>query len=573
KDVYGLSLTTQGGPGSLTGVYIRGANPGQTLVLIDGIEMNMPSAPSNSFDFADLPVDNIQRIEILRGPQSTLYGSDALAGVIDIITKKGYGKPKYFLSTEGGSYSTFRAMAGVNGGYKSLNYSVTLSRLQSKGFSSASSKYGNTEKDGTKNINIVSRFGYDFSKNFNLNIFVRYVKAKTDLDQHGGFHGDDPTYIYNLEQQAYKAEGNWKLFNGFWHQKIGISFLKNVRKYSFNPSLYNHASSRSLYDGKRFQLNWQNNFKFNDNNTVIFGFESEKEFTTSNYYYKSNYGVTNSAFPEKDAVTTGIFLQHQLKLGNSFFSSIGVRYDKQSQFGSVVTYKIAPTYIFWKTGTKIRATYGTGFKAPSLFYLYDPSYGNPSLKPEKSYGWDAGIEQYFFDPSLTIGIDYFSNQFDNLFGFNNNYKTININKAQTKGVEVYLKGNPLKRLSFNLNYTYTNAKNTSPSSADKGKALLRRPKNKIGFDLNYDFTNKANANIEIVYAGKRYDKNFYSYPVKRVILGAYTVVNLAGSYSLLKNVKLYGRIENLFNRYYEEVFGYATPGLSAYLGIDLNFGK
>ncbi len=572
KDQYGLSFSQQGAPGSLSYIYLRGADPGQTLVLIDGVDMNMPNDPSNTFDFADLPVDNIKRIEILRGPQSTLYGSNAMAGVINIITKKGYGRPKFFLSSEGGSYNTYKLMGGVDGSTGPFNYTLTLSKFKSGGFSSASSKYGNTERDGTRNYNISSRTGYNISKNFNLNLFIRYAKANTSLDQHGGLHGDDPTYVYGLEEYAYHADGNLSLLGGKWQQTFGAYYFRNVRKYSFDSTLYNPASSSSIYDGKRFKFSWQNNFKFLKNNTLTLGLETEKEEAISDYYYTSYPGgLYTSIFPNNQTTTTGVYLQDQVNLAQSFFGSAGVRYDHQSRFGSVVTYRIAPAYIFWATGTKIKATFGTGFKAPSLFYLFDPSYGNKNLKPEKSTGWDAGIEQYFWGKNITIGLNYFNNRYTDLFGFDNNFKTINIDKAVTNGIEFYLRASLLKNINVNLNYTYTNAKDESPNSATYGQELIRRPKNKIDFELNYNFLKNANALLQVTYVGKCYDTDFSTYPETRVILKSHTVVNLAASYHLTSMVEITGRIDNLFNTYYEEIFGYATPGLSGYAGIKFTF--
>ena len=572
KDQYGLSFSQQGAPGSLSCVYIRGADPGQTLVLLDGVDMNLPNDPSNAFDFADLPVDNINRIEILRGPQSTLYGSNALAGVINIITKKGYGKPKFFLSTEGGSYNTYKALAGVSGGSNLINYSVTLSRFKSDGFSSASSKYGNTEKDGTSNFNTSSRIGFNIFNNFNLNLFIRYTKANTGFDQHGGEFGDDPTYVYGLEESSYNAEGNLSLLGGRWQQTFGASFFRNVRKYSFDSTLYNPASSSSIYDGNRLKFSWQNNFIISTNNTVTFGLESEKEQTVSDYYYySSSYGLFASVFPNNQATTTGIYLQDQANLGQRFFTTAGIRYDRHSRFGSVVTFRIAPAFMIWETGTKIKATFGTGFKAPSLFYLFDPAYGNINLKPEKSVGWDAGIEQYFWKNNITIGLNYFNNHYTDLFGFDNNFKTVNIDKAVTDGIEFYINAKPLKPVNINLNYTLTNTKDESANSSDFGKELIRRPKNKIGFDLNYNFIQRANALLQVIYVGESYDTDFSTYPAVRVKLKSHTVVNLAASYRLTGMVELTGRINNLFNTYYEEILGYATPGLSGYAGVKFNF--
>ncbi len=572
KDQYGLSFSQQGAPGSLSYVYLRGADPGQTLVLIDGVDMNLPNDPSNTFDFADLPADNIKRIEILRGPQSTLYGSNAMAGVINIITKKGYGKPKFFLYSEGGSYNTYKFMGGVDGSSGPLNYTLTLSKFKSGGFSSASSKYGNTERDGTQNYNISSRTGYGISKNFNLNLFIRYAKANTSLDQHGGLHGDDPTYVYDLEEYDYHADGNLSLFGGKWQQTFGAYYFRNVRNYSFDSTLYNPASSSSIYDGGRLKFSWQNNLKFLKNNIVTFGLEAEKEQAVSDYFYNSyTSGLFKSIFPNNQTTTEGIYLQDQINLSQSFFGSAGVRFDHQSRFGSVVTYRIAPAYIFWATGTKIKATFGTGFKAPSLFYLFDPAYGNKNLKPERSTGWDAGIEQYLGKKNFIFGINYFNNRFTDLFGFDNNFKTINIDKAVTDGIEFYLKATLLKNINVNFNYTYTNAKDESPNSSTYGKELIRRPKNKIDFNINYNFLKNANALLQIMYVGKCYDTNFLTYPETRVTLKSRTVVNMAASYHINSLIEITGRIDNLFNTYYEEIFGYATPGLSGYAGVKFTF--
>ncbi len=567
KDEYGLSLSQSGGPGKLAYVYLRGANSGHTLVLIDGVEMNMPNDPDNTFDFSGLPADNIEKIEILRGPQSTLYGSDALAGVINIITKKGNGKPKISLSAEGGSFHTYKGLGSLSGSLGKMNYSISLSRMKTDGFSSASAKYGNTEKDGAENWNAVSSLGYSFNANLNINLFLRYNKGKSDFDQIGGKFGDDPTYIYKFEEGAYRLEGNFSSFGKKLNQKLGISFLRNIRKYSFDSTLYNPASSRSIYDGRKIKIDLQNDFQLTENDLVTLGIETEEEKANSEYYYASypQYNLI-SVFPDNSSRTTGIYLQNQYNYKNNFFISGGIRFDHQSRFGSVTTYKIAPAYLIWQTGTKLRATFGTGFKTPSLFYLFDPAYGNQNLKPEKSSGWDAGIEQFLFNSQLIFGCNYFSSSFSNLFSFDPaTYKTINLNSAKTSGVEVYSTLKINNNFSIKTNYTLTYAKDKSISSPDYDKELLRRPKNKIALNINYTFLDKGNANLEAIYAGKRFDKDFTN--GKRVVLSAYSVINFALSFKLSEKLKLFGRIENLFNNYYEEVLGYATPGQSFYAGI------
>ncbi len=567
KDVPGVSVTQQGSFGSLENVYIRGGNTEHTLVLLDGVEMNMPSDPSGTFDFSNLPVDNIKRIEVLRGPQSTLYGSDALAGVINIITKEGYGKPKFFLSSEGGSYNTYKGLLGANGSLNMLHYSVTLSKIKTDGFSSASSAFGNTEKDGYSDYNVSSNLALDVSGNFKLKFFGRFNNSNADYDQHGGMFGDDPTYKYKSEEQTYRLQPELSLFDGMWTQTFGASFFRNVRKYKYDSTLYNPSSSNSIYDGRRIKFDWQNNFKLDNDNLLTFGVETEEEQAISNYFSFSSYGIYISSFPKNSAYSSGFYLQDQSKISNCLFSTLGIRYDHHNQFGGEVTYRIAPAYMFWETGTKIKITYGTGFKAPSLFYLFDPTTGNSSLKPEKSTGWDAGIEQYFWKDKFSFGLTYFANTFNNLFGLDSLFKAININKAETNGIEFYFNVFPDEAFSFKGNFTYTHSKDLSANTTDSGLPLIRRPKFTASLNFNCFFTKELNANAEIIYCGERDDKNFNPYPAVRVKLPSYSLVNLAASYQLFIPLKLYTRIENLFNTKYEEVYGYGTAGFSIYAGL------
>jgi vitamin B12 transporter len=570
KNQYGLSFTQQGPEGSLEDIYLRGSNPGDTKVLVDGISLNMPNDPTNSFDFSELPVDNISKVEILRGPQSTLYGSNALAGVINIITQQGYGKPKFFLSGEGGSYNTYKGMLGLSGSLDQFNYSVTASRFKSDGFPAASKIYGNKVNDGTEDYYISSRLGYTVSSDLNFNFYIKYLNKNTGLAQHGGYYGDDPTYFGKTEEADYKAEGRLLLLDGKWEQIYSASFMRNVREYAYDSNLYNPASSTSIYDGNSIKFEWQNNISLIENNLITFGAESEQENAASTYLSNSSlYGPYNSLFPQNSETAAGIFLQDQLNIGNRFFSAFGVRYDHHTRFGYAFTYRIAPDYMFWPTGTKIKASYGTAFKAPSLFDLFDPNYGNPDLKPEKSTGWDAGIEQYIWQNNLTAGINYFSTNFTDLFGDDNNFREININSAEARGYEFYLKMSPLNNMMLSVNYTITKTKDTSPGSPGYGLELIRHPEHKFGIDLNYTFLQDANFNVQALYVGKRDDEDFSFYPAQRLALGGYTVVNLSTAYPVSGLITGYGRVDNLFNKYYEEVFGFGTPGLSGYLGAKL----
>ncbi|HMN49516.1 MAG TPA: TonB-dependent receptor [Ignavibacteriaceae bacterium] len=570
KNETGISFTRQGGTGTLSNIYLRGANSSHTLVLIDGVEVNLTNDPSGVYDFSALPIDNIDRIEVLRGPQSTLYGSDALAGVINIITKKGNGAPKFSLLAEGGTYNTYKTQLGLTGSVQKLNYSVALSRTGSDGFSNASEKYGNKEKDGYTFNNLSSILGYNISENTEVNFYARFTKSKSDYDQFGGAYGDDPTYVFNQEEFSVRGEGKLKLLDGNWNQKIGLSFIRNVRKYSYDTSSASIYYSHSLYDGRKYKLDWQNDFALDKNNLLTAGLEYESEETSSEYY-AFNYLLLPdyaSIFPKKDSRTLGVYIQDNFQAGKRFFSTAGIRLDNHNQFGSQITYRVAPAFMIWETDTKFKATAGTGFKSPSLFYLYDPIYGNKNLNPEKSIGFDFGIEQYLFKQGISLGATYFYNKFTDMFGFDYlTFKTININKAVTKGAEIYLHAKPFDQLELKVNYTYTDAKDMSPNSSDYGKKLLRRPESKLGFYTSYSFMPKANINAEVIWVGVREDIDFSTF--QRVDLKSYVLINLAAHYDVLKFLRLNFRVENLLDTDYEEVFGYGTAGLSFYGGIKL----
>ena len=571
KNETGISFTRQGGNGTLSNIYIRGANSSHTLVLIDGVEMNLTNDPSGVYDFSALPVDNIERIEVLRGPQSTLYGSDALAGVINIITKKGNGSPKFSLLTEGGSYNTYKVLAGADGTFSNFSYSLTLSKTGSDGFSAASEKYGNTEKDGYTINNLSSLIGYRFNNDLEFKLFTRYTKSKSDYDQFGGEFGDDPTYIFDQEEISWRGEGNVNLLEGFWKQKIGLSYIRNVRKYSFDTSAASIYSSNSFYDGRKYKLDWQNDFQISNSNLLTAGAELEFDEASSEYYAYTFLSPPDvvSVIPLSDSRTIGLYIQDQINLDKSFFATAGVRLDGHSKFGSQFTYRIAPAYLIWETGTKFKATIGTGFKAPSLYYLYDPAYGNESLNPEESFGWDIGIEQYFFSQNLTFGATYFYNKFTDMFGFDYvTFKTVNINEAVTKGLEFSIEAKPVDGLSLKANYTYTDARDLSPNSANYDKKLLRRPESKVGLYTSYSFIPKANINAEVIWVGVREDINFSIY--ERTELKAYVLFNLAAHYDVLDILRLNLRVENLFDTDYEEVYGYGIAGLSFYGGIKLS---
>lgn len=571
KNETGISFTRQGGAGTLSNLYIRGANSGHTLVLIDGVEMNLTSDPSGVYDFSTLPLDNIERIEIVRGPQSTLYGSDALAGLINIITNKGQGKPKFSLLTEAGSYSTYKAQLGISGSIEKFNYAMSFNRAGSDGFSAASEKYGNSEKDGYTFNNFSGVVGYSFDENANVNFYSRYTKSKSDYDQFGGILGDDPSYIFDQEERFFRGEGKFKFFDDRWNSKLGASFIRNVRKYEFDTSAASMFYSNSFYDGRKYKLDWQNDLSLVDANVFTIGAELEFDEAFSEYYsdsYQFPY-LFASVVPMQQTRTLGVYVQDQVNLFDRVYITIGGRLDDHSKFGSQFTYRVAPAIMIWETGTKLKATVGSGFKAPSLYYLFDPSYGNELLKPEKSFGWDAGVEQFFFKEKISLGFTYFKNNFKDMFGFDAvTFKTINLSKAETKGFEVFAQSQMFDDVELKFNYTFTDARDKSDGSTFYDAKLVRRPESKTGFYASYKFIDKANISTDITWVGTREDINFSNF--LRTELKGFVLVNLAAHYDLFEFLRISLRVENLLDKEYEEVYGYATPGQSFYGGIKLS---
>jgi len=569
RDVPGLLIVQQGGPGKVTRLFIRGANPHHTLVLLDGVEMNDPGSLSNAFDISNLQTENIEKIEVLRGPQSNLYGSDAMAGVVSIFTKKGTDKPALSLSAEGGSYKSYKGAASFSGQYGILDYALNYSRLSSDGFSSAGEKYGNTEDDSYLNSSAMSRLGINFNKNISLDLFYKINKSDSDLDQNT-MTGDDPNFNYELEESSFRTAANISLLNDKWNQVLSFSLMRNINRTSDETDeLHPATASLNYFTGRRYKYDWQNNLKLFENNTLSLGVETEQEVGYSSYNGVSEWGPFTSEFPSARAYTTGIYLQDQLRIFNSLFANAGVRYDKHNRFGSVVTYRIAPAYFVQATATKLKATYGTGFKSPSLYYLFDPLYGNKDLKPEKSKGWDIGFEQYLFNYMYSFGVTYFNNSFDNLIGYDSNFRTVNIDKAETKGLETFISASPFNDVTINLSYTLTHTKDLSLQGEDSGKELLRRPRNKFSMNISYSKDNFG-TNLELLSVGKREDKDFSTWPASRVTLAPYALVNVSSWFNVTDNIKLLGRIDNLLDADYEEVLFYGTPGLSGSIGIKLN---
>ncbi len=574
QEILGVSVIQNGPRGSAASVFLRGANSEHTLVMIDGVELNDPISPSRSYDLAHLTVENIERIEVLRGPQSTLYGSDAIGGVVNIITIKGEGKPRFHLSTQGGSSGTFLNSAGMSGGTENIHYSLAASQSSTSGFSAASASYeGNQEKDGYRNLSFSGRFGFRLQKNLDFDIVFQRMKTKTEIDNFGGENGDDPNNVQDYDSSLFKGQVRLLSLQNRWEQKLAVSLVDYDRQHE-NKVDEEHPfdSETGFYKSRLFKMEWQNNIFLHKTNTLTFGIGHHQEQGESEYTSEGIWGPYTSVFPLQKAYVTGLFLQDQVRIAKRFYATAGVRIDNHNQFGTKATYRFAPAYFIEATQTKFKSTWGTGFKSPSLYQLYAPGtawgpVGNKELKPERSTGWDFGIEQGILGGKLVFGATYFSNGYKNLIIYDSSQGYTNIQRAESKGRELFIQMRPEDNLFLNISYTQTNAKDK-----DTDSYLLRRPKEKFSAVLNSGFLKKGNFNLSLVRVGESDDLDFStSWPYAQIKMAGYTLVNAAVSFNITSHLQVFCRLDNLFDAKYEIVKGYGTPGFSVCGGMNLAY--
>lgn len=561
RSVPGLNVVRNGGLGGYTSVYIRGAESYHTLVMIDGVEMNDPISATRLFDWAHLMTDDIERIEVLRGPSSTLYGSDAMGGVVNIITKQGEGKPSIGGLLEGGSYETFKESIYSKGGVLKGDYSVSLSHISSEGYSIAK---GGSEKDGYENTSFMGKFGYNITEKFRPYVTWRYMQARNDFDDEAC--DDDPNYNGNTMNFSGKA-GIEHSVKDWWKYDLNFSWLNTKNNYwdptdVFEPIDY----TKAWYDGTDYKGTWQNTIEMGEISTLVGGVEYQREQGKSFSEVASFFGDFIDEFPKKTADTVGVFLQDTIRLWERLIVTVGARYEEHEISKDHFDYKLSATYTLPKIDTRLKGSIGTGFKAPSLFQLYS-IYGSTDLKPEEVRSFDIGFEQPLFDAKIILCSTYFYSDFSDLIDWDDAlWQYRNVSKAVTNGVENEIDWVVCKQLKAGLTYTYLETEDKST-----GMELDRRPKNTFGAAISWYPTEKITARADLSYVGKRKDVNYTVFPYEQINLDSYTKIDLSLHYKILKNCEIFGRVENLLDEDYEEVYGFNSPRISGYGGVKLDF--
>ena len=585
--VPGLNVVQAGGPGSVTTVFIRGTNYNHVKVLVDGIDVSDPSNSGGAFDFGQLLTGDIERIEVLRGPQSGLYGSDAIGGVISITTKTGSGPPKVTASFEGGSFGTTNERGGLSGSQGDFNYVFNVQHFQSAStpvtpsYDLAPGEQRNN--DFYDNWTYSTKLGAQVSDSLAFNAVARYTNSKLhytndDFLDFFPLSFAEPIQSMQLAHQFFgRAEAVWSPFAGF-KNFIGVNYT-DLWTWNFDPNADNFYIPAVVPPqtnlGTRLKFDYRGEWQFAPGQLLMVGAEDQNETLRTN-----SSSIVDPTFTYETFFTTNAerrndagWLELQNQLTKEFSIVSNLRYDANQQFGDHTTFRVAPVYIVPSTDTKLKASYGTGFKAPSLEDLYAsflPYFvSNPALKPEESAGWDAGFEQPIDHDRFRFGSTYFRNDIRNLIELvatstPGQSSLADVDVASTFGFENFAAWSVSKSLNLRADYTYTVAKDDIT-----GQQLVRRPKNKASLTATWQATDRLSLSSTLLYVGSWWDFN-RSGTETDIKAPAFTTVNLAANYALNGDATLFARIDNLFNKQYEDPLGFLRPGFGAFAGIRFN---
>lgn len=559
--VPGVNVVQAGGPGGQSSVYIRGTNSNHTKILIDGIDVGDVSNANGAFDFAHLLTSDIQQFEVLRGPQSGLYGSDAIGGVISVITRKGDGPARATASIETGSFKTFNQTAGVSGAQDNVNYAVNVAHLHAGDIPvtpwqllpAGQKAIGNAYD----NVTASSKFGIDLNEAWTLNSVVRITDATLLFTGDGGFPGvpNAAQSSHTVHQLATREEAVWSLLDGRIRNYFGVNTVNN-----WTSDLTAGDPTAAVSTGERIKYDWHAVTELAPHNNVVVGLEQQTE------------RLKTADLSAENGNKAG-FIELQTEFARRMFLVASLRNDVNDRFGGHATYRIAPAVILPVTETKLKASYGTGFKAPTLSQLYQDFvafnfFANPNLRPEESNGYDAGFEQPLFEDRVRFGATYFHNSITNLINFNATFTSYaNVGLATTEGTESFVAAKLTDRLSLRADYTFTRA-----VDATTGLQLLRRPKEKWSATAIWTPIDPLTLSASVLRIGNWVDVSRDGMTTGLTAPG-HTVVNLRGDYAVSDQVKLFGRIDNLFNRHYQNPTGFLAPGLGVFAGIRVaNYG-
>ena len=576
RGTQGTIVFSNGGPGTQSNVRIRGAASNQTLVLIDGAIVN--SGTLGSFNFGPITTDNIESIEILRGAQSMMWGSDAMGGVVNIRTKRGEGPFRAGAFFEYGSFNTLREGLTVSGQKGLIDLSMALSRWDTTGFSAINYRRGATERDSFRNWQASSRLGIALPREGRFNVNFRWWNSDTSIDSSFG-----PSDVIDASNDS-----NGLVITGIWEQPItewyshALTLARSKEDSPFDPGVSQRnlstgvvsvpfgGSNETKVDSNRIET--QHNLQLHESVTLNLG-----------YQFRQQHGKNDTGLSKKTLKSNSGYAQFQLNLFERFFATAGVRYDDYNTFGDSTTYRVTGGYLLKETDTKIRSSWATGFRAPTINELFFPNFGNPDLDPEKSKSFDVAVDQFLFFKRLKLSVGYFWNRYKDLIEtiqdvgacgigpFGTNFCPVNVSKARTQGWEtsaslVLAQGLPyVKLLDIRGQYTYTSTRNL-----DTDRRLARVPVDQVSISVRYQPIDPLSVVLDFRWVGSQFNQPSTAQDNSQRV-DSFKVVNLAVSYDVMKQVEVYARIDNLFNEKYEEILFFGTPVRSIFGGVRVNF--
>lgn len=569
----GVTVARNGGPAQTTSVFIRGADSDQTVTLVDGVKLNDPTDPGTSYDFANLIAGDIARVEVMRGPQSTLYGSAAIGGVVNVVTADATKPFEANLRAEGGSFGEGFVSGGVGGKDGPWDWRLGAYSDEAKSFPCFDEEFGGRRPCAYHTDGLSGRFRYDITPDFQFDQRTYYSWSRADFDGY-----DTPNFTFG-DDQEYGHVQQWIDYTGF-NLSLFDGRLKNRLAYEYSaidrndqdPQQYG-TTTTFVSHGRTSTVEYEGTVAIAPGWQAVFGAQSERStmIAWSPAYEPApdrGHEIINSGYGQVSGeVLPGLTLTG------------GVRYDDQTRVGDHVTGQASAAWKLNDGNTILRASFGQGFKAPSLYQLYS-EYGNLALQPEQANGWDAGVEQRFMQGRVVVQATYFGRDTRNLIDFVSCYGIItglcatntssgyyaNVARAEAEGVELQGSWRATDQLTLSANYTFDDTEDRSPGSPTEGYQLARRPKNTANLDAGYVWPFKLRTDLAVRYAGKSWDDSFHTIPLK-----AYPLVDLRASYPVREGVELYGRIENLADQHYETSFQYGTAGRAAYAGVRLKY--
>ncbi|MDP3174891.1 MAG: TonB-dependent receptor [Phenylobacterium sp.] len=562
-----VAYSRNGGPGTAATVNIRGAEGQHTVVVVDGVKLNDPSSTQGGFNFGNLLIGDIGRIEILRGAQSTLWGSQAIGGVVNVVTREPQAPFEATADAEVGARDTAYLRAGVGGLGERLSWRLAGAYYSTDGFSAY--KLGK-EDDGYHNGGVSGRVRLAITDNVSAEARSVWSKGRTDID---GFNVDSAEVGRTEELVAYLGL-NAALLDGRFKNRLAYAYTDTDRE-NVDPV---RTAAPVTFDaaGQNRRWEYQGSFALSDTWNATFGVESERARMRTR---SPSVAQPNPAFIRGRVGLDSAYLQVQGVIADGLTITGGVRHDDHDTYGGKSLGQAAVAWSLNDGATVLRASFGQGFRAPGLYELFS-EFGNTTLAPESFDAWDAGIRHRFAE-GVSVSATYFHRDADNEIRFNScNIGTtdplcaprgvsrfgyyLNVQKTQAQGVELEGSAKIGERLSLKANYTWTEALNDS--GANRGKQLTRRPEH-MGFaQATYDWPIGLSTAIAARYAGRTFNND-----ANTIAVSDYVVVDLRATYPIREGLEVYGRVENLFDEDYQTILNFGTPDRGAFVGLRARF--